>query len=183
MAIDPNTPVLIGCGQITEPAGSEKHSNPLELMTEAARAALMDTGREGLEKQIDTVVCACLTVDAVTDPNPMTGLFSNVPKTLANQLGATPKDGYYSAPGGNSPQMLVNHFAEQIVEGHSELVLLAGAEALKTMTQQMMQGNPLEHWQDDPGGKATPIGEYRAPITEHEGRYASVLPCQYLSVV
>ena len=68
-------------------------------------------------------------------------LYQNLPGCVAAQLGVkgAPKL-YYTHPGGNTPQFLVNRFAEKIAMGEHKAVLLAGAEALYSFRKALMSG-------------------------------------------
>ena len=167
-----NTPVLVGCGQLTEKQADGEGRLPTELMADAARQAGQDAGpAQAIFDDIDTIVAVGLTVDANVSPNPLSGLFDNVPKTVANLLGIEAAHYYYTATGGNTPQMLVNHFAEQIAQGQTGTVLLSGAEALRTMLQRFKLQLPFDRWMDSPGGSPTTIGDNRAPVNEHEAGF------------
>lgn len=170
-------PVLVGCGQLTERSSEGEGRLPTEMMAEAVRLAAEDAGAAGdLLKDVDTIAAVSLTVDAPEAANPMSGTFSNVPKTVANLLAIEPANYYYSTTGGNTPQMLVNHFSEQIAQGHARTVLLTGGEALQTMMLRFKQQLPLDEWHDNPGGKPTSIGDGRAPVNEHEAGYGLAVP-------
>jgi acetyl-CoA C-acetyltransferase len=82
----------------------------------------------------------------------------------------------YTDTGGNTPQKIVNKFAEEIAQGKSEAVLLTGAEALHTMIASLKQGMDLDAWQDDPGGAPIQLGEGRSPVTPHEQLYGLETP-------
>ena len=60
MAVDPRTPVIVGVGQFTENIDDPAYRgmSPVELATEAARAALTDTGADvaAVAEAIDVVV-------------------------------------------------------------------------------------------------------------------------------
>jgi acetyl-CoA C-acetyltransferase len=175
-------PVLIGGGQITDKRDPEEASTPIELMVEASRRAARDAGPgETLLQAIDTLVAAGLVVDDPTAASAAAGMFRNVPLSVCNALEISPASQWYTATGGDTPQMLVNRFAEEIAEGKCSAVLLTGAEALNTMISRLKRGLDMDAWQDDPGTDPQMLGSHRPPATEHEKSYdiqtpASVYP-------
>ena len=111
-----NTPVLIGCGQLTDRRPAEQVATPIELMAEALRKAAADAGPgEALLQAADVMVAIGLTADSPEGA----GLpsYTNVPALVASALGIEPETQLYTATGGNTPQMLINQYAQHIVSG------------------------------------------------------------------
>jgi acetyl-CoA C-acetyltransferase len=107
--IDPQTPVLIGVGQVTEKDPAvEQASSPLQLMEQATKLALDDAGisMDSLA-QLDTVVV----VKSFREPT------RNSPEALANLFGATNTAQWLTPDGGNAPQYLVNRYSAAIANG------------------------------------------------------------------
>ncbi|MGH1422169.1 MAG: acetyl-CoA acetyltransferase [Hyphomonas sp.] len=126
-------PVLVGVGQSLSqwdgtngPAGAP---SPLSLMVDASKAALADAGVEGLVDAIDTIAAVRIFEDSVrTAPHP-NGHNTNLPGTLARDIGASPERLIYEVVGGQSPQALVNEMARRISEGELDCALISGSEA------------------------------------------------------
>ena len=76
----------------------------------------------------------------------------------------------YTGSGGNMPQLLVNHYAEQIAAGQARAVLVCGGEALRTQHGVLRQGLPVS-WTEDPGGEPSFMGDPRRGWTDHEERH------------
>jgi acetyl-CoA C-acetyltransferase len=173
-------PILVACGQVIDRSVDGSGATPVELMAAACREAETDSGSKRLLGSVDTIAACGLTVDADQARTPFAGAFSNVPKTVAKLLNVDAKQHYYAAMGGNTPQMLVNHFTQEIVDGNAETVLLTGGEALKTMTKRFDHWSkllwPRGAWKDKPRGKPTPIGDKRASNSAHEMRYGLDMP-------
>lgn len=92
-AVDPRTPVLVGVGQFTErrdDAGYRGMSS-VELATEAAAAALADTGVDpaAMAAVIDTVVGIRQFEISGRGMAPL-GHSTNYPRSVARRVGAEP---------------------------------------------------------------------------------------------
>ncbi len=171
------TPVLVGCGQLTDRRSPETGGTPIELMAEVATMAAADAGPgEALLQAIDVLAAIGLTVDAAESGSPAKGMVRNVPHALAAKLEISPGAQFYSQTGGNTPQMLVNRFAEEISLGQASAVLLVGAEALSTMLGRLKSGLDLDAWLDDAGGDPQMLGDTRPAATDHEMSYGMQTP-------
>ena len=114
--VDDRTPILIGGGQITDMAGApSSERSRVAFCADAARLALADAQARidpvGLGAEID----ALAVMEFFSDISPRFaspfGRSTNPPKSVADRLGATPRQLLYSHSGGNMPQYLVNRFA------------------------------------------------------------------------
>ena len=134
-----NTPILVGVGQFTERVGDAGYQglSPVELAVQAARQALRDCGVS--ELAVDVVATTRTFEDSLPQPAPF-GKTDNFPRALARHLGSAPAQAYWEQMGGNTPQQLVNHFAERLARGQGTLVLLAGAEAISTVRHLLATG-------------------------------------------
>jgi acetyl-CoA C-acetyltransferase len=174
--IEPRTPILVGCGQITDMDGKpSSERSRVAFCAEAARAALADTGaaigNEALGRKVD----ALAVMEFFSDISPRFaspyGRSSNPPRSVANRLGAAPRQLLYSHSGGNMPQYLVNRFAEEIAGGHTDLALICGAELLRSTQNARRAGLKID-WNEDPGGgDPTRIGDPRFGYSEEEARH------------
>ena len=173
--IDPRTPILVGCGQLTDMTGApSSERSRVAFCTDAANLALADTqaaiGAHGLGHEIDAVAV----MEFFSDISPRFaspyGRSSNPPKSVADRLHAHPRQLLYSHSGGNMPQYLVNRFAEEIARGETELALICGAELLRS-TQNARRANLKIDWNEAPGGEPTRIGDPRFGFSEEEARH------------
>jgi len=82
-------------------------------MVKAVRQTVSDSGVANILNSLDVLVATGLTVDAAQVNTPVSGMYKNVPKTIANQLKISPRRLIYTQTGGNTPQRLVNHFANE----------------------------------------------------------------------
>jgi acetyl-CoA C-acetyltransferase len=168
--MDPRAPVLVGVGQVVNRDGEVLE--PLALMERSARLAAEDAGLRLGRVQAVAVVDAIS--QALADPGAV----------LAQRLGITPAETTRSGIGGNGPQLLVNQLATRIAAGELDVALLAGAEAMATLSRFMKQGEAVP-WRSEsvpaerPGSSETenaagliaPIFFY--PLLEHALRGAA----------
>jgi len=170
-------PVLIGCGQLTDKRPPEEAGTPIELMAEVARKAAADAGPgEALLAEIDAIAVVGLVVDSPESGSGAQGMVRNVPQAVCSALNIDPAEKIYTYTGGNTPQMLVNRYAEKIAQGDTSTVLLVGAEALNTMIARLKMGLGLDAWADDTGGDPEMLGDPRAAATDHEMAYSIHTP-------
>ncbi|MEH6582060.1 MAG: acetyl-CoA acetyltransferase [Halioglobus sp.] len=172
-----NMPVLIGCGQLTDKRPPEEAGSPIELMAEVARKAAADAGPgAALLESIDTIVALGLTVDSPESGSAASGMVRNVPQAVCTTLNIDPEEKRYTHTGGNTPQMLVNRYAEKISQGETSAVLLVGAEALHTMLSRLKMGLDLDAWMDGAGGDPEMLGDSRPAASDHEMAYSMQTP-------
>ena len=174
--IDPRTPILVGAGQLTDTDGKpSSERSRVAFSAEAAKAALADTGASIGADALGRKVDALAVMEFFSDISPRFaspyGRSNNPPKSVANRLGAAPRQLLYSHSGGNMPQYLVNRFAEEISRGETELALVCGAELLRSTQNARRAGMKID-WNEDPGGgDPTRVGDSRFGFSEEEARH------------
>jgi acetyl-CoA C-acetyltransferase len=161
--IDPRTPILVGCGQITDTTSQpSSERSRVAFCADAARLALEDTGAAIGGHALGHEIDALAVMEFFSDISPRFaspyGRSSNPPQSVARRLHAHPRQLLYSHSGGNMPQYLVNRFAEEIACGETELALICGAELLRS-TQNARKAGMAIDWNEDPGGEPTRIGD------------------------
>lgn len=105
-------------------------------------------------------------------------LVENPAAQLARRIGAESATQYLTVTGGNTPQMLVNHFAATIARGDASMVLLSGAEALDSLSKSARTGHALD-WQaqaDPDLGPPTLLSEDRPGSNDSERAHGMVAP-------
>src|SRR4030043_61688 len=113
-------PIIVGVAQLVNRSeGPEDAREPLDLMTEAARAAADDTQVKGLLERADSVQVV----------NTVSWAYRDAPGHLAEAVGAQPREKVYTAVGGNAPQWLVSRTADAIVRGDGRRARIRGGEA------------------------------------------------------
>jgi acetyl-CoA C-acetyltransferase len=136
--IDPHQPVLVGAAQLVRGSGE-----PLDMMEEVARAAMLDAGAE-------------LRVDSVAVVDSVSWLVGDPGALLAKRLKLEPRETVRTGLGGSAPQALVNDLAGRIADGSLDCAVIAGAEALATLMPYVKSGEKPP-WTEDPGGEATRV--------------------------
>ena len=168
MQQDQNTPILVGCGDVTDlDTPAERGRSPYDLIAQAGRRALADAGGTGLARAIDTVAMLRSYKDTSHRFETRLGGSTNPPKSVANRLGLNASRHVYTWNGGNMPQYLVNQFAEEIARGEMRAAMIVGGEALRTQHGVERAGLPVS-WHEDPGGAPEQIGDARRGWNEHE---------------
>ena len=170
---DDATPVLVGCGQVTQsepdPAAALE---PVELMAEAGRRAAEDSGAgRRVIDLLDTIVVLRSFSDTSWRFTCPFGRYANPPASVARRLGA---DGatrlVYTHPGGNMPQWCINRLSEMITRGEVRAALVCGGEALATQKAAQRAGLELD-WSEDPGGSYEEWGIARRGWSDMEDRH------------
>jgi acetyl-CoA C-acetyltransferase len=158
--IDPRTPIVIGVGQTAERVDDADYQglSPIDLAVSAARAAADDTGVDAqtVIDAIDIIACTRQFEDSTPGAPAPLGKSTKYPLSVANRLGAAPRRAVLEVAGGQSPQHLVTEFSKKILAGHTEAVLIAGAEAISTIRHLAKSDNKPD-FADDP---ADPDGIY-----------------------
>lgn len=188
MPIDPNTPVIVGVGQLVshwrpvavperaeDPDGWELaslHNSgapfPQSLRSVATGFALEDSGaRDGLAAIIDRVVVVRTMLDSVPGAPQPFGRCANPPGTLAADNYITPREAIYSQVGGDQPQALVNESAAAIHAGECRAILLAGAEATSAMKVALKAGMQPD-WSYSVDGDCDDLGLGSSLLSKYE---------------
>lgn len=145
--IPDNTPILIGCAQITQREADPAHAcSPGELIADVAKQALSDAGpTKPLTESLDTVIVIRSFSDTSWRFASPFGDDDNPPKSLANRLEATAvRRHVYTEAGGNMPQWCVNRLSERIRAGEVGVALIAGGETLATQKAARRAKLPLD---------------------------------------
>ena len=129
------TPVIVGAAQYTQARNALPALDPLGLMATASRLAIEDTG---VGRQMTRVI------DAVCVVNLFTWIYRNAPQSLCDKLGIKASSLLYGPIGGNTPQMLVNHYCRAIANGECRAVLITGAEAVYGLNRALKGKVPFD---------------------------------------
>ncbi len=141
------TPVLVGCGQITQhESDPSKALDAMALAAAAARQAANDaSGGDALLQALDTIVVVRSFADTSWRFTSPFGGPANPPASVAQRLGIQgAKRLVYTWPGGNMPQWCINRLFEMVSRGEVGTALVCGAEALATQRRAKRSGLDLD---------------------------------------
>jgi acetyl-CoA C-acetyltransferase len=147
------TPILIGCGQITQREPDPGVAlNAMDLTAAAARKAAADAhGGEALLQALDAIVVLRSFSDTSWRFKSPFGGPTNPPKSIARRLNlGNVRRLVYTHPGGNMPQWCVNRLCEMIAQGEIGAAMVCGGEALATQKAAERSKLPLD-WNEDAG--------------------------------
>lgn len=167
--IDPRTPVIVGVGQSSQRFDDPAQAlEPVDLLAQAALAADEDAGTSLLAK-VDTVAVTELIAWRYPDPGAL----------VAQRLGIEPRSTAMTAVGGNSPQMLVNRFAQHITAGERDVVLFGGVETLHTRMAARREPRTHLDWTTDEDAARPEIwGDPTFGTNDYEMAHVATAPVQ-----
>jgi acetyl-CoA C-acetyltransferase len=169
--IESSTPILVGCGQVTDLTTPPKSArNPFDLIAAAGQLALADSSAAKLAETIDVVAMLRLFSDSSHRFATKLGNSTNPPKSIAARLGIHARRNIYTWNGGNMPQYLVNAFAEAIAQGEIRAAMICGGEALRTQ-HALERAGATGVWAEDPGGRPELVGDQRRGWNDVEERH------------
>lgn len=180
MALDPRTPVIVGVGQLSQrvDAGAPE-LEPVDLMVEAARAALADASGPDASGDGSGAIDPAA-IDSVRTVSLLSWRYADPGALVAERLGVGhPVDSAVSPMGGNSPQSLVNRTALDILAGETSCALLAGAESWRSRDRHRKAGD-TPPWTSEPEGTtpARELGDAVPMNHEAEAALGIYLPVQ-----
>ncbi len=149
MSLSDQTPVIIGVADYKQdiPGNMSDAMSPIALAAKAAQSALADAGVSA--SAVDALVVVRTSTDSLPMTPPPFGTSNNPPASVAKRLGAQPRVLIHSKSGGNSPQKLVNEWAEKLSDRTQKgCVLITGAEAVASLKAAMKHGQQLD-WSED----------------------------------
>ena len=131
-----NTPVIIGVGQYSEKVDQPDYEalSYMDLAGRALGAAIQDTAASGnVAGAIDTLAAIRAFEMSRPDRKPPFGAADNVPRAIANRVGADPDRAILTTTGGQTNQQLVGEFGAAIASGDSQCAVIVGSEAISTV--------------------------------------------------
>ena len=138
-------PVIVGMGEVVQRSDDEPRLDPLALAEQAARRAADDAGVPGLLADVDAL-------DVVSI---VSWQYDDAAARLAAAIGARPGRAVHSDVGGHQPLRLLDRAAAAIASGESDVALITGGEAVRTLELAMRAGQ-LPPWPAPPAGAAPP---------------------------
>jgi acetyl-CoA C-acetyltransferase len=161
-------PIIVGAGQVTNHERNFVNApHPLELAASAVEAAIEDSRCTKIRRHVDTLGIVNITSWHYKDP----------PRHLSEMLDIQPAVREYTGIGGNTPQWLVNRYADRIAEGKTGIAIVAGAEAMDFSYRALREGYPLP-W-PTPGDVPSPtVGDSPFGSNDYEITHNAYTPIQ-----
>jgi acetyl-CoA C-acetyltransferase len=185
MSIDPNTPIVVGVGQVTnrphnrDDGTPDDRPEPIGLMIEAVRAAIEDcdgAASGGTAPGGHRLVSRTQSLQVV---NPLGWHYLNPGLPVAEKLGIGPAEVMATTTGGNNPQSMVNATALAIGRGDLDVAVLVGAECVYSQTAARRHPDrPVLPWTVQPADTERPVvfGNDQRGTTEAEEERGLDLP-------
>ena len=171
--IDPRTPILVGQAQVAQHKDNlESAAGPIELMSQAVRAAFADAGIQNAGITNATTLDALRVVRSLStrNTNPARDIASAL-DISANEYGLTPH-------GGNMPQYLVNSAALQIRDDGAQMIVLTGGESFRSRRRARAAQMTLPWMEPHDGEAPTALGEDLVMNHEIELAHKIMLPIE-----
>ncbi|ERS95299.1 thiolase [Sporothrix schenckii 1099-18] len=131
--VSPNTPILIGVGEVREKKIDVEHSTePAGMMLAAIRQAAADAGLSTKDLQ---------TADSLSVVPPWTQPYEDLPGLLAQDLKMKPSFSTIGLHGGEQCALLTDEAARQIARGESKLAIVTGGESLASLAASQKAGH------------------------------------------
>lgn len=154
--LDPRTPIIVGASQLND---REYGSEPIDLMTRSAQAAIADSGSGALVDRIDAVRVVW-GIWPYADPG----------RLVADRLGATQARTSVTTMGGNQVYDLVTDTAVKIQRGELDVAVLCGAETLRTRRSDRARGTTTEYLPERDGAVPDDVLGKDKPLTSDTER-------------
>ena len=171
--LDPaRTPVIVGAAQITDTTSPpDTARTPLRLMTDTVTLAGEDSGAgERLLRAIDSLTVIRLFMDSTPRFKSPFGRMVNPPWSVAQKIGASPRELLYPIGGGNMPQVMLSRACERIAQGQSDVALITGVEPLRTELAARRAGLTLD-WNEDAPSGPDEMGGHKMGYSDHEAAH------------
>ena len=174
------TPVIVGAGQYVQRQATK--DAPVDLAAAAAREALSACGSDAAVDAIDTIALVKTFADSISIWATEAGTSNNPPQSVAQRIGATPRDRIYSETGGNEPQSLLVEFFADLAAGRRDMVLLAGAEAIRNERSARREGVTLD-WTETHDEPMEDRGFGKFVANDQEVNNGMVMPVYYYQLI
>jgi len=179
-------PVLIGVGQAMEqvPDDLERASSYCDLAEQAVSRALDDAAAETITEAIDVIAAVRTFEDTLPGSERAFNGPRNLPLAVAQRVGVRPGRAIYEKLGGQTPQQLINEFAQKIHAGECAAVLLFGVEVIANIRAARRSKIGLD-WSEKVAGEFEDRGGNEALelITPEAMRHRLTAPMQFYGLM
>ncbi|WP_420039204.1 acetyl-CoA acetyltransferase [Gordonia sp. MP11Mi] len=185
--IDPATPIVVGVGQASERLDDPDYKmlGEADLAAIAVREAFADTGVD--QAAVAGLIDVAAAVRSFEKSSPASssplGRPDNMPRAVAQRTGMDPRHAVEEVTGGQSPQHLVAEFGAEIGAGHTDAVLLFGAEVMSTV-RAAKKSDSRPDYTEKVGGQLEDRGFGIAGLTSvDEVRHGVMVPIAQYSIL
>ncbi len=154
--LDPRTPIIVGAAQLND---REHGSEPIDLMTRSAEAALDDAASTALRDRIGAVRVVW-GVWPYADPG----------RLVADRIGAATARTSITTVGGNQVYDLVTDTAVRIQRGDLDAAVVCGAETLRTRRSDRARGTRTGYLVEREGAAPDEVFGTDKPLTSDAER-------------
>src|SRR3954447_1425464 len=168
----PSLVTIAGVGQLTQrPDDPEDALEPVAMMTEVVRRAADDAGSSRLAEEADAIAV-------------VRGAwrYSDPARLVADAVGAKRARTILTSHGGNTPQSLVNHFAQLIAAGEMDIAIVVGAEAIHSRGRARALGQDIEKTTQTDVEPDEHFGSDSAMGSEAEQSRGVAMPIQFYPI-
>jgi acetyl-CoA C-acetyltransferase len=174
-----NAPILIASAQKTYREVSAERT-PADALEEVVRLAIVDSGNNELANAIDSIATVRFVSDAV---EATATLMPRSPgNTVAARLGINAQC-YQSTVGGNTPQQLVNTFADKLAKGEHQCTLIGGVELIASLFGSWREGKDIAHWAEEEPGEVIKLGKEQKGTSATEEAHGLFEPTSAYALV
>lgn len=150
--MNPNTPVIVGVGQIVERLNAADYEGltAVELASRAVERALAQCGTAAASTINAMTVIRTFPDSVPKEIQPLLAPFGwpdNFAGCVADRLGFSDVSVSHSGACGYEPQKWVGIYGQQIADGTIKAAVICGAEAIATMRKAKADGLTLDWWQ------------------------------------
>lgn len=119
-------------------------------------------------------------LDSIRVVNLLTRAYPDPGALVGELVGASPRQTVTTTPGGNTPQVLLNRTAEEILAGRLDAALIGGAESWRTRSWYRARGErPPWSQQSAEASPSATLGEELSMATPEEAALGLVAPVQF----
>lgn len=156
--LDPQTPVIIGVGQVKQQLSDDFESakEQVLLMEEAVRAAAADTGADVLGS-----------IDRIGVIGGLWG-YADPGRQVADAVGSPQAESVLTYFGGNMPQALVSEYCRAVAAGECDLAIALGGETVYSRRKIKAAGGEMSRTQPEGIEPAKRFGSDLEMSSEHE---------------
>ncbi|NND67950.1 MAG: hypothetical protein HKN19_10210 [Halioglobus sp.] len=176
-------PIIVGAAQHVNRPGDDfgpDFDSPMDLAAKACTAALQDAGiAAGHVDAIGVVRLFSDTAPAWASPF---GGSNNPPESIAQRIGARPRERIYTDAGGTAPLTLMMELCQAIGRGEQDIALITGVEAIANQRRALRAGMEAD-WHEEHDAPLDNRPYSKRTVSEQEIKSGMTLPAHYYALI